>query len=54
MYERNYPCDNLIAVYFGVLFPPSAPASAALLQKFTYLCMVAQVSACVFVPMGAA
>jgi hypothetical protein len=43
MYERNYPCDSLIAVYFGVLFPPSPPASPSLLQKFTYLCMQAQV-----------
>ena len=42
MYERNYPCDSLIAVYFGVLFPPSPPASTFLLQKFTYLCRVAQ------------
>lgn len=43
MYERNYPCDNLIAVYFGVLFPAAPPASPLLLQKFTYLCMIAQV-----------
>jgi hypothetical protein len=45
MYERNYPCDSLIAVYFGVLFPPSPPTSPLLLQKFTYLCMIAQVGA---------
>ncbi len=43
MYERNYPCDSLIAVYFGVLFPASPPASPSLLQRFTYLCMMAQV-----------
>jgi hypothetical protein len=43
MFQRNYACDSIIAMYFGYQTDLNVTAGSAwLLQKATYLCMIGQ------------
>jgi beta-mannosidase len=45
MAQRNYPCDNLIQVYFGSVAHLNDTGEAAF-KKQLYQCMIAQVGVC--------